>query len=58
MQPHQQHFINQNIHANMNMGLQQANTSVNIESLSPKQLLGECIDLATSMFKELITHFI
>lgn len=37
--------------------LHQANTAINIENLSPKQLLGECIDLATRMLKDLITHF-
>lgn len=34
------------------------NTSVNITTLSPKQLLGECIDLATKVFKDLILHFL
>ena len=47
MHPHNHH------HA-----LHNASTTINIESLSPKQLLGECIDLATSMLKELVAHYI
>jgi len=35
-----------------------ANTTFSIENLSPKQLLGECIDLATNLYKELVTHYI
>jgi hypothetical protein len=32
-------------------------TSINIEKLSPKQLLCECIDLATSMLKEIVDTY-
>lgn len=35
-----------------------ANTLIGIESLSPKQILGECIDLATSLLKELVNHYL
>lgn len=38
--------------------LHKFNTSINIESLSPKQLLGECVDLSTQMFKELVYHYL
>ncbi len=31
--------------------IMQANTAITIETLSPKQILGECIDLATALFK-------
>jgi hypothetical protein len=29
-------------------------TSINIEMISPKQLIGECLDLAAVMLKEVI----
>ena len=32
-------------------------TSINIEKLSPKQLLCECIDLATAMLKEIVDTY-
>jgi hypothetical protein len=39
-------------------GLNNFNTSINLETLSPKQLLCECIDLATQVFKEVVDHYI
>ena len=39
-------------------GLSHYNTSINITALSPKQLLGECIDLSARMLKDLISHFL
>ena len=53
---YQDHQINQN--NQMKNGLNNFNTSINLESLSPKQLLCECIDLATQVFKEVIDHYI
>jgi len=36
---------------NIQKNLLNANTTITIESLSPKQIVGECIDLATILFK-------
>lgn len=46
-------MLNNGVHQLMN-----ANTTIGIETLSPKQLLGECIDLATCLLKELVTHYL
>lgn len=35
-----------------------ANTTITIQSLSPKQIVGECIDLATCLFKQLVQHYL
>ena len=34
--------------------LPSATTTINIEMISPKQLIGECLDLAAIMLKEVI----
>jgi hypothetical protein len=38
--------------------LQNANTMIRVETLSSKQILGECIDLATRLLKELVNHYL
>jgi len=59
---YQDNYMNQFNHTgnnnNLKNGLNNFNTSVNLESLSPKQLLCECMDLATQVFKEVIDHYI
>lgn len=40
-----------------NSALSQANSTINIESLSSKQLVGECLDITTKFYKELINNF-
>jgi hypothetical protein len=37
--------------------LYQSSTSVTVDKLSHKQILGECISLATNLLKELIVHY-
>lgn len=50
--------MNNNLQNNHVHNIINANTSISLDTLSPKQILGECIDLATVMLKELVSHFI
>jgi hypothetical protein len=43
---------------NGNNSFQNPSTMISLEALSAKQLLGECIDLATLLLRELVTHYV